>query len=103
MISEKFNYVKEQITEEIYAILNDAQLCDDEEYEGEHDEMGIDGFDRTYGAFIYWWWLRTILKILNTLDFDKDNFLGQDNGLKNEMDGDQDDLNNLFENWMKKD
>ena len=39
------------------------------------------------------------LKILNTLDFDKDNFLSQDNGLRNEMDGDQDDLN---KNWIKK-
>ena len=62
--------------------------------------MGIDGFDRTYGAFIYWWWLRTNstqnLKILNTLDFDKDNFLSQDNGLRNEMDGDQDNLNNFI-------
>jgi hypothetical protein len=37
LISEKFNYGKERTTEEIYAILNDAQLCDDEEYEGEHD------------------------------------------------------------------
>ena len=85
MISEKFNYGKERTTEEIYAILNDAQLCDDEEYEGEHDEMGIDGFDRTYGAFIYWWWLRTNstqnLKILNTFDLDLNTFLNKDNCL----------------------
>ena len=40
--SELLNYGKERTTEEIYAILSDAQLCDDEEYEGERDEMGID-------------------------------------------------------------
>ena len=50
---------------------------------------------------LYWrWWLRTNstqnLKILNTFDFDKDNFLSQDNGLRNEMDSNQDDLNNFI-------
>jgi hypothetical protein len=39
--SELLNYSKDQTTEEIYAILNDAQLCDDEEYDEECDEMGV--------------------------------------------------------------
>src|ERR1044072_1145582 len=102
--SELLDYGKERTTEEIYAILSDAQLCDDEEYEGEHDEMGIDDdltelMARSYTGDDREQIPSQNLKILNTLDFDKDNFLSQDNGLRNEMDGDQDDLN---KNWIKK-
>src|SRR5438477_11969078 len=79
--------------------LNDAQLCDDEEYDEECDEMGVNDdltelMARSYTDDDREQISSQNLKILNTLDLNSDAF--QNDHLRNKVD-DQDGLNNFIQ------
>jgi hypothetical protein len=103
--SELLNYGEDRTTEEIYAILNNAQLCDDEEYDEEYEEMGVNDdltelTSRSYTDDDYEQIPSQNLKILNTLDLNSNIF--QNDHLRNETD-DQDGFNNFIQELDKED